>query len=84
MNDADELTSLVLASLPALPLHKHAYHVRAFINAAIKQLSVYRILEIRQRILADLNDRLPDVRATIEMLEGQLILREIAGDDRWR
>jgi hypothetical protein len=84
METNDDLTTRIMNALNALPAEEQNEMILAVVSAALKDMSVYRLLAIRADICADLNAELPLVRATIELIDGQLILREIAGDDGWR
>lgn len=84
MNSNEDFTSQILNSLNALSAEDQAEVILAVIGAALKSMSVYRILEIRGEIAAELNASIPLVRAALELIDGQLALREIAGDDPWR
>lgn len=83
--DADEiLTCRILASLAALPRPDETVPVQAAISRALKKMSIYRILELRQRIENECNPNALLVRATIDLIDGQIALREIAGGAGWR
>lgn len=84
MNSNEDITSQILNSLNALPAEDQAEVILAVISAALKGMSVYRILEIRGEIAAELNAGIPLVRAALEIIDGQLALREICGDEAWR
>jgi hypothetical protein len=84
MNSNEDLTSQILNSLNALPAENQAEVILAIIGAALKNMNVYRILEVRGQIVSELNASMPLVRAAIELIDGQLALREIAGDEGWR
>ena len=84
MDAADDVPQRILASLAALPECEQAEAMRSAIGNAIKQMSIYRILELRQRIHGEFDPANPTVRATLEMIDGQIALREIAGGARWR
>lgn len=84
MNFNDDLTSKILHSLSGLSATDQDEAILAVISAALKDMSVYRILEIRGEIAAELSAALPIVRGTLELIDGQLALREIAGNHLWR
>jgi hypothetical protein len=84
MNSNEDLTSQILNSLNALSAEDQAEVILAVISAALKGMSVYRILEIRGEIAAELNVAIPLVRAALEVIDGQIALREIGGDETWR
>ena len=84
MDSNDDMTSRILASLAALPLHEQADAISALIGSVIKEMPHERILEIRGEIANELDERIPVVRATLDLIDGQLALREIAGNMLWR
>jgi hypothetical protein len=84
MSDHDDMTSRILASLAALPLHAHAEAILGMIDYALKQMTVFRILEIREEIATELDADIPLVQAALELIEGQLALRRISGRAGWR
>lgn len=84
MDYNDDMTSRILASLAALPLHEQADAITALIGSVIKEMPHNRILEIRFEITRELDERIPVVEATLDLIDGQLALREIAGPDGWR
>ena len=84
MNSNEDLTSQILNSLSALPAEDQAEVILAVISAALKGMTVVRILEIRTEIAGELNPNLPLVRAALELIDGQVALREIAEDENWR
>jgi hypothetical protein len=61
-----------------------ANRTRAALSRALKRVSIYRVLEIRQRICMRCDVEAPAVRATLEMIDGQVALREIGGVADWR
>ena len=84
MNSNDDLTSQILNSLSALPAEDQVEMILAVIGAALKHMSVLRILEIRAQIAQDLSPAVPLVGAALDLIDGQLALREIAADEAWR
>jgi len=84
MNSNEDLTSQILNSLNALPAADQAEVILAVISAALKSMSIFRMLEIRAEIAAELNPSMPLVRSALELIDGQVALREIAGDEPWR
>jgi hypothetical protein len=84
MDSNDDMTSRILASLAALPLHEQADAISALIGSVIKEMPEDRILEIRHEIASELDARIPVVQATLDLIDGQLALREIAGKSTWR
>lgn len=84
MDSNDDMTSRILASLAALPLHEQADAISALIGSVIKEMPRDRILEIRDEIATELDARIPVVQATLDLIDGQLALRDIAGNADWR
>lgn len=84
MDADDQLTSDILAALACLPFEKQAEGMHAAISEALKHLSTQRLEAVRRRIELELDEAIPAVRMTAEMIEGQLALREIAGGAFWR
>ncbi len=78
------MAARILAALAALPLHEQADAIGALIGSVIKELPNERILEIRGEIAAELDAQNPVVQATLDLIDGQLALREIAGDRGWQ
>ena len=84
METNDDMTARILASLAALPLHEQADAISALIGSVIKEMPRDRVLEIRDEISSELDARIPVVQATLDLIDGQLALREIAGSEIWR
>lgn len=84
MDADDQLTSDMLAALACLPFEKQAEGMRHAVSCALKHMSEWRLREIRTRITAELEESIPAVRMTLEIIDGQLALREIAEGAYWR
>lgn len=84
MDGDDQLTSDILAALACLPFDKQAEGMRQAISGALKHMSISRLGEVRRRIEIELDETIPAVRMTLEIIDGQLALREIAGGAFWR
>jgi hypothetical protein len=84
MDRDDQLTSDILAALACQPFEKQAEAMSVAISAALKYMSSGRLRIARERIRFDLDESLPAVRHIVEMIDGQLALREIAGGAYWR
>lgn len=80
----DNLTARILSSLARLPADEQAEAVLTLIGATVKTMSVFRLLEIRQEIREELDLELPVVQAALNVIDGQLALREMAGEEDWR
>ncbi len=84
MGSNDDISHRILASIAALPLHEQADAIHALIGSALKQMPIETICEIRAEIVGQFADEIPIVRSTLELIDGQLALREIAGSSIWR
>ena len=84
MNTDDQLTSDILAALACMPFEQQAQAMREAISRALKHMSTARLLTIRRRIGDELDDSNPAVRITLEIVDGQIALREIAEGAFWR
>lgn len=84
MDGDDQLTSDILAALACLPFDKQAAGMRNAISGALKHMSTSRLCEVRRRIEIELDETIPAVRMTLEIIDGQLALREIAAGAFWR
>lgn len=84
MDGDDQLTSDILAALACLPFDKQAEGMRKAISGAIKHMSTSRLMQVRHRIEIELDENIPAVRMTLEIIDGQLALREIAEGAYWR
>jgi hypothetical protein len=84
MDAEDDLTSRILSALSDLPAEDQPDVILAVISAALKNMSVFRILEVRAEITCELATTIPLVSATLDLIDGQLALREIADAEVWR
>ncbi len=84
MGPNDDIASRILASIAALPLHEQTDAIHALIGSALKQMPIESIYEIRAEITNQFAEDIPIVRSTLELIDGQLALREIAGAAIWR
>ncbi len=84
MDSPEDITSRILDSLGALSAEEQAEAIIAVISTAIKGMSIYRILEIRAEIVAELDPSLPVIDTALNLIDGQLAIREISGDELWR
>jgi hypothetical protein len=84
MEPDDDIAARILASIAALPVHEQADAIHALIGGALKQMPRDVIHEIRAEIVDQFPDEIPVVRATLDLIDGQLALREIAGAAHWR
>jgi hypothetical protein len=84
MGPNDDIASRILASIAALPLHEQADAIHALIGSALKQMPIESIYEIRSEIVSQFSEEIPIVSSTLDLIDGQLALREIAGTAIWR
>lgn len=77
-------TAHILESISALSPEEQARALNELIAQPIKMLSIYRVLELRGAIATRFDCTLPEVASALTLIDGQIILREIAGDDYWR
>jgi hypothetical protein len=84
MGSNDDIASRILASIAALPLHEQTDAIHALIGSALKQMPLETIYEIRAEIVGQFAEEIPIVRSTLDLIDGQLALREIAGTAIWR
>lgn len=84
MDSSQHFTSYVLESLSALAPEYQPHALNDLVARPIKTLSIFRILELRGAIVTHLDADSPQIAAALDLIDGQIILREIAGDDPWR
>lgn len=84
MDPNDDIASRIIASIAALPLREQTDAIHALISEALKQMPLETIHEIRAEIRSQFPDEIPIVRSTLDLIEGQIALREIAGSAVWR
>jgi hypothetical protein len=84
MDENDDIASRLIASIAALPLHEQADAIHMLISSALKQMPIEAIYEIRAEIETQFTDEIPIVRSTLDLIDGQLALRQIAGAAIWR
>jgi hypothetical protein len=81
----DEIVASILASIAALPLAEQARATERVIGAALKQMSVETLRRVRADIATRFGPGIAVVDATLDLIDGQLTLREIAGgEEDWR
>lgn len=83
-NDDNDIASRILASIGALPLHEQADAIHALIGSTLKQMTVEAIHDIRAEIVSQFTGDIPIVSSTLDIIDGQLALRAIAGRANWR
>jgi hypothetical protein len=83
-NGNKDVAAQILSSIAALPLAEQADAIHALIGSALKQMELPVILKIREEIVERFSDEIPIVRSTLDLIDGQLALREIAAAALWR
>ncbi|PTX96386.1 hypothetical protein [Opitutus sp. ER46] len=74
-----------MAAIASLPPEEQTDAVHAVLSGVIKQMPWSALLDVRAEIAAMFEDEhLEIVRTTLDMIDGQMALREIAGDATWR
>ena len=84
MRPNEDIPSRILASIAALPPHEQACAIHALISGALKEMPLETIYEVRAEIEGQFAEDIPIVRSTLDLIDGQLALREIAGSAIWR
>ena len=84
MDSPDDLTSRILAAIAQLPKDEQAEAIHALIGSLLKNMPLESILEMREEITAQFQDDIPIIASTLDLIDGQLALREIGGDADWR
>jgi hypothetical protein len=84
MDSNDDIAARILASIAALPLDQQADAIHALIGSALKQMPLAAIREMRAEITAQFDEEIDIVRSTLDLIDGHLALREIAGSAHWR
>lgn len=72
-----DIAARIIASIAALPLDVQHDAIAALIGTALKTMPVQVVHEIRAEILEQLPEDVPIVKATIELIDGHLALREM-------
>ena len=84
MRPNDDIASRIIASIAALPLHEQTEAIHSLISCALKQMPLEMIYEVRAEIQEQFPTGIPIVRTTLDLIDGQLALREIGGAAIWR
>jgi hypothetical protein len=84
MGPDDNIAARILASIAALPLHEQTEAIHALVGVALKQMPLEAIYSVRAEITDQFPEAIPLVRTTLDLIDGQLALREIAGSAMWR
>jgi hypothetical protein len=85
MNSDEDIASRLMAAIAALPPDEQSEAVHAVLSGVIKPMPLEALLEVRAEIAGMFEEeQLEIVRTTLDMIDGQIALREIAGDADWR
>ena len=84
MNHTDNIASRILSTIAALPLEQQAQAIHSLIGSALKQMPLESILAMRAEIASEFDHGIAIVGSTLNLIDGQLALREISGAEIWR
>jgi hypothetical protein len=84
MDPCNDLTFRLLESLSQLSPDDQARALNELLGKPIKGMTIYRVLEIRCAIVEALDPEVPIVAAALDLIDGQIALREIAAGASWR
>ena len=81
----DQIASRLMAAIAALPPEEQTDALHAVLSGLIKQMPLESLLEMRAEIASRFeDDDIEIVHSTLDMIDGQVALREIAGRANWR
>lgn len=84
MDPCNDLAFRLLESLSQLTPDDQSRALNELLGKPIKAMTIYRVLEIRCAIAESLDPEIPIVAAALDLIDGQVALREIAGGAWWR
>jgi hypothetical protein len=84
MRSPGDFASRIKAAISALPREQRAEAVHAILSDMLKDLSVASILQMREEVRQQFDEDIPIIRSALDLIDGQLALREIAGAAHWR
>jgi hypothetical protein len=85
MNWDEDIASRLMAAISSLPPEEQADAVHAVLSGVIKQMPLAALFDVRAEIAQMFEDEQLDiVRTTLDMIDGQIALREIGGNAKWR
>lgn len=82
--DPDDIISAMVKVITQLPPEQQEDAVLALIGAGIKKMRVCHIDQMRYEITKGFDLSVPVVQRALELLDGQIALREIGGMEGWR
>lgn len=81
----EHFASQLMAAIAALPPEEQTEAVHAVLSSLIKDLPMDSLTEMRAEIAVRFGDEdLDIVRTTLDMIDGQIALRQIGGEEDWR
>ena len=84
MNYPNEFAARLMAAISALPVEERADAIHALLSDMLKHMPRENIVQMRAEVMEQFDDEIPIIRSTIDLIDGQLALREIAGSAYWR
>jgi len=84
MSLPDNFAARIMAAISALPMEARAEAIHTILSEMLKDRSVESILEIRKEVTQRFDADIPIIRSALDLIDGQLALREIAGAACWR
>src|ERR1041385_3602620 len=78
MDSPNDIASRIMAAIAALPPPEQADAIHSLIGGLLKQMPVEGILQMREEISSQFEEDVPIVNSTLDLIDGQLALREIA------
>lgn len=84
MSFPNNFAARVMAAISALPREERAEAIHTILGEMLKDRSVEGILEMREEVTQQFDAEIPIIRSALELIDGQLALREIAGAACWR
>jgi hypothetical protein len=84
MNFPNEFAARLMAAISALPVEERADAIHALLSDMLKHMPRESILQMRSEVSEQFDEDIPIIRSTLELMDGQLALREIAGSAYWR
>src|SRR4051812_23360768 len=79
MNFSNDFTARIMAAISALPIEERADAIHALLSEMLKHMPDESIHQMRGEILDQFEEDIPIIKSTLELIDGQLALREIAG-----
>lgn len=75
----------LMDALHGMPFNKQLPLIFQLIADVVKHKSKDELLELRQLTITEMDqDKIPFYESVLDLVDGQLALRQIAGDEGWR